>query len=89
MLVDAKANMIGRNIKTGHVPLHDAAEYGNMDAVKQLLELEAPLAPRTKYGRVPAKVAEENDHKAVADFLGGFFFVVFFVVVVRPHSYLL
>lgn len=62
--------MIARNIETGRVPLHEAADYGNMDAVKQLLELDAPLFPRTRDGEVPAQFARCKGHTSIAEFLG-------------------
>lgn len=77
LLVDAKANMIARNIESGRVPLHDAAEHGNLEAVKQLLELDAPQFPRTKFGEIPVQFARDSGHQHVIDFLGLFYLAKF------------
>lgn len=73
MLVDASASMISRNNDNGYVPLHDAARNGNIDAVRQLLELGAPHQPRSSFGFTPARFAREAEHIELADFLGLYF----------------
>uniref|UniRef100_W8BSA2 Tyrosine-protein kinase n=1 Tax=Ceratitis capitata TaxID=7213 RepID=W8BSA2_CERCA len=71
-LIDAKANVQGRNIKNGYVPLHEASKHGNLEAVKVLLESNAPLLPRTTSGEFPIDLAREAGQDAVVDFLSEF-----------------
>lgn len=73
MLVEAKANIQSRNNDTGCVPLHDAAHYGNFDAVKTLLELDAPHLPRSSFGELPVDFAKEAGHTQIVEFLGNYF----------------
>ncbi|KAI8122408.1 Tyrosine-protein kinase shark [Lucilia cuprina] len=68
-LIAANANVQGRNIKNGYVPLHEAAKHGNLDAVKELLAVKAPLLPRTSMGEFPIDLAKEANHTAVVSFL--------------------
>lgn len=68
-LIEANANVQGRNIKNGYVPLHDACKAGNIDAVKVLLESNAPLLPRTTSGEFPIDLAREAGKEAVVKYL--------------------
>lgn len=70
MLVGAKANIQSRNSDTGYVPLHDAAFSGSFEAVKQLLELNAPHLPRTVTGKTPLRLAMENGYTEIVNYLG-------------------
>lgn len=70
MLVDAGANIQSRNNTTGCVPLHDAAENGNFEAVEQLLELGAPHLPRSSDGELPSDFAKAGGHINIVNFLG-------------------
>ncbi|XP_036330066.1 tyrosine-protein kinase Shark isoform X1 [Rhagoletis pomonella] len=68
-LINAKANVQGRNIKNGYVPLHDASKNGNLEAVKELLDAHAPLLPRTTSGEFPIDLAREAGQDEVVKFL--------------------
>ncbi|EDW79672.1 uncharacterized protein Dwil_GK17895 [Drosophila willistoni] len=68
-LINAQANVQGRNIENGYVPLHDAAKYGNLEAVQELLAAQAPLLPRTSSGEFPFDLAKEAGQTAVEDYL--------------------
>ena len=49
--------------------MHEAAKYGNLNAVKELLAVKAPLLPRTSLGEFPIDLAKEANHKDVESFL--------------------
>uniref|UniRef100_A0A1B0FHV1 Tyrosine-protein kinase n=1 Tax=Glossina morsitans morsitans TaxID=37546 RepID=A0A1B0FHV1_GLOMM len=68
-LLLAQANVQGRNIKNGYVPLHEAAKCGNLEAVKELLSFHAPLLPRTSLGEFPLDLAKRAGHREVVAFL--------------------
>lgn len=68
-LIAANANVQCRNIENGHVPLHEAAKYGNLEAVQELLAAHAPLLPRTSAGEFPFDLAKEAEQTAVEQFL--------------------
>ncbi|XP_059607389.1 tyrosine-protein kinase Shark isoform X2 [Phlebotomus argentipes] len=69
LLIDSNANIQARNNETGCVPLHDAAEHGNLDAVKVLLEASAPLRPRSACGELPIDFARDKGHSHVVEYL--------------------
>nr|XP_014098252.1 tyrosine-protein kinase Shark isoform X2 [Bactrocera oleae] len=71
-LIEAKANVQGRNIKNGYVPLHDACKNGNIDAVKVLLQSNAPLLPRTTSGEFPIDLAREAGKVDVVKYLSDY-----------------
>nr|XP_016928649.1 tyrosine-protein kinase Shark [Drosophila suzukii] len=68
-LIAAQANVQGRNIENGYVPLHEAAKHGNLEAVQELLLAEAPPLPRTSSGEFPFDLAKEAGQTAVEEFL--------------------
>ncbi|KAH8277965.1 hypothetical protein KR018_011088 [Drosophila ironensis] len=68
-LISAQANVQGRNIENGYVPLHEAAKYGNLEAVKELLLGEAPPLPRTTCGEFPFDLAKEAGQTSVEEYL--------------------
>lgn len=78
-LFDAKANIQSRNNDTGYVPLHDAADSGSFDALKTLLELDAPHLPRTTDGRTPLYIANVAGHTEIVAYLG-IFHIFFFLL---------
>lgn len=51
------------------MPLHEAAKHGNLDVVKELLGVKAPLLPRTSMGEFPIDLAKEANHTEVVSFL--------------------
>lgn len=57
--------------KSGNTALHMAADAGNLDAVMFLLGRGAKADVENAEGATPAKSARINDHKHVADALGG------------------
>ncbi|XP_016986006.1 tyrosine-protein kinase Shark isoform X2 [Drosophila rhopaloa] len=71
-LISAQANVQGRNIENGYVPLHEAAKHGNLEAVQELLLAEAPPLPRTSSGEFPFDLAKEAGQTAVEEFLLGY-----------------
>lgn len=68
-MISANANIQNRNIENGYVPLHDAAKFGNMEAVQELLKSKAPHMPRTDSGEFPSDLAKENGHIEIETFL--------------------
>ncbi|XP_020798316.1 tyrosine-protein kinase shark [Drosophila serrata] len=68
-LIAAQANVQGRNIENGYVPLHEAAKHGNLEAVQELLLAEAPPLPRTSSGEFPFDLAKEAGQTSVEEFL--------------------
>nr|XP_023011700.1 tyrosine-protein kinase shark [Leptinotarsa decemlineata] len=63
------ANIQARNTETGTVPLHEAANRGHKEVVKELLSLNAPARPRNKNNLIPAQLARMNKHLDCADIL--------------------
>lgn len=53
----------------GATPLHLAADHGNMEAVKWLVEKGAYLNVKDKRGRTPKLVAKEAGNKMIVKFL--------------------
>ncbi|XP_035791172.1 tyrosine-protein kinase Shark-like isoform X2 [Anopheles albimanus] len=72
MLVKAAANVQARNSETGWVPLHEAAENGNIDAIKELLANGAPHRPRSDFGEMPSDRARHRGHFGVVEFLNAY-----------------
>lgn len=71
-MIGAQANVQGRNIRNGYVPLHEAAKHGNLEAVKELLSVHVPLLPRTSIGEFPIDLAKEANHEDVVGFLDAY-----------------
>lgn len=72
MLIEANAYIDARNNSTGRVPLHEAANNGNLEVVKFLMDLGVPHLPRCTFGQVPAQLARDAGHIATAEYLGNF-----------------
>lgn len=68
-LISAKSNIQTRNIETGYVPLHDAAKYGNLEAVQVLLDSGGPNLPRASNGEFPEDLAAEFGHNHIVNYL--------------------
>lgn len=49
--------------------MHDAAKSGNLEAVKQLLAMNAAVMPRTVSGELPIDFAKENGHTEIINYL--------------------
>lgn len=54
--------------------MHDAAKSGNLEAVKQLLSMNAAVMPRTVSGELPIDFAKENGHTEIMNYLGKSFY---------------
>ena len=54
----------------GWVALHEAAMRGNIESVKCLLQLNAPLRPRTPNEDTPRDIAVQYKQQAVVELLG-------------------
>ncbi|XP_052872451.1 tyrosine-protein kinase Shark [Anopheles cruzii] len=72
MLVKASANLQARNNENGWVPLHDAAENGNIETIQELLAHRVPHRPRSSYGEMPSDRARQRGHYAVVEFLNAY-----------------
>ncbi|XP_053669806.1 tyrosine-protein kinase Shark [Anopheles nili] len=72
MLVEASANLQARNSETGWVPLHEAAENGNIDAIQELLRRRVPHRPRSNFGEMPSDLARLRGHYQVVEFLNAY-----------------
>jgi len=57
--------------KFGLTPLHVAAMRGNMVLVRRLVEVGATAEALTGLIKTPADVAEDNEHRDVANYLKG------------------
>ncbi|CAH4031310.1 unnamed protein product [Pieris brassicae] len=62
LITYGNANYQMRHAPTGKVPLHDAAQRGNIECVKVLLKLKAPAHPRTLAKETPAQLAKHYGH---------------------------
>uniref|UniRef100_A0A182K3X2 SH2 domain-containing protein n=1 Tax=Anopheles christyi TaxID=43041 RepID=A0A182K3X2_9DIPT len=69
MLIKASASLQARNSETGWVPLHEAADNGNIDAIKEMLSHRVPHRPRTNFGEMPSDLARHRGHYQVVEFL--------------------
>lgn len=68
-MINANANVQARNNETGWVPLHDAANEGCLEIVKELINVNVPHMPRTNYGEFPIDFARLNGHTQVVEYL--------------------
>lgn len=71
------ADVQERNSTTGWVALHEASFRGNIESVKCLLQLNAPLRPRTPAPdeNTPRELAVRYKQPAVVDLLGKRYFL--------------
>uniref|UniRef100_A0A182J4E7 Tyrosine-protein kinase n=1 Tax=Anopheles atroparvus TaxID=41427 RepID=A0A182J4E7_ANOAO len=72
MLVKASANLQARNSGTGWVPLHEAADNGNLDTIQELLRHRVPHRPRSNFGEMPSDLARQRGHYPVVEFLNAY-----------------
>jgi ankyrin repeat protein len=63
------ADVNAREAETGATPLHHAASWGRLDAVKALLDSGADPTLTSKAGATPLKIALANGHTEAADLL--------------------
>lgn len=64
------ADVQERNATTGWVALHEAAFRGHLECVRVLLQLNAPLRPRTPEEDTPKELAVRYKQKEVVELLG-------------------
>lgn len=64
----ADINKLGQDRKN---PLHYAAESGDLDTVKLLIELGADPSIKTSIGKSAAEIARVSDHPLIANYLEG------------------
>ncbi|XP_058117009.1 tyrosine-protein kinase Shark [Anopheles coustani] len=69
MLVSASANLQARNSDTGWVPLHEAANNGNLETIKEMLRHHVPHRPRSNFGEMPSDLARHRGHYQVVEYL--------------------
>uniref|UniRef100_A0A8W7P8K4 Tyrosine-protein kinase n=1 Tax=Anopheles coluzzii TaxID=1518534 RepID=A0A8W7P8K4_ANOCL len=72
MLIKAAASLQARNSETGWVPLHEAADNGNIEAIQELLSHRVPHRPRTNFGEMPSDLARLRGHYQVVEFLNAY-----------------
>ena len=78
LLVDkGGADVQERNATTGWVALHEAAFRGHTECVKMLLQLNAPLRPRTPEEDTPKELAVRYKQKDIVDLLGEYFLLLY------------
>lgn len=53
----------------GYTPLHYAAAAGHIEATNILLSLDAEVHVKANYGETPIKLARQNGHSKLAEFL--------------------
>lgn len=70
MVEKGGADIQERNATTGWVALHEAAFRGHVDCVKVLLQLNAPLRPRTPEEDTPKELATRYKQREVVELLG-------------------
>jgi ankyrin repeat protein len=71
LLVRHDADLNAKDTARGDTPLHIAAEYGDSDAVRLLLQLGAVRDVRNALGQTPAELAQARRQTAVLGLLRG------------------
>lgn len=64
------ANIQARNTENGWVPMHEAANHGHKEVIKELLSLNAPVNPRTNNNNLPSDLARINGYLDSVQILG-------------------
>lgn len=72
LITEGKADVQDRSPVTGFVALHIAALKGYDDCLKVLLELGAPLHPRSTEGDTPRDLAIKYDHLHIAEIIDNY-----------------
>ncbi|XP_064455159.1 tyrosine-protein kinase HTK16-like isoform X2 [Ornithodoros turicata] len=72
ILLNVGADVQAREVATGRVPMHEAAENGCLDVIKVLLSFGAAARPRTLEDETPLDLALRGGHKECAHFLSVF-----------------
>ena len=68
-LIQMGLNLSATTDRRGYMPIHLAAEAGHIDIVQLLLEAGVDVNARTTYGWTPLKIAVQNKHIEMADYL--------------------
>jgi len=57
-------------ISPGWVPMHEAADQGNLECIKMLHMYNAPLRPRTNEKSTPLHLALRRNHQEIVQYFG-------------------
>ena len=69
LLIDRGADVNQRGGLHSETPLHFAAQYGNVELVKLLLEAKADPTAKEFRGKTPLDVAKERKHPDIVKLL--------------------
>ena len=69
LITIAAVVLVGCGPSVPDISIHDAAKDGNMDAVKQLIQLGANVDQKNLYLQTPLYIAVENGQIEIAKFL--------------------
>ena len=58
--------------KNGKTPLHQAAENGNLDLCKQILENTNDIFPKMNNGNTPSHLAVANNNKEIVSLINSY-----------------
>ena len=72
LVQQGQADMQERCTENGWVPLHEAAARGHENCVETLIELGAPLHPRTTDGDIPRDLALRYGHYQIVELIDNF-----------------
>jgi len=56
-------------LDNGNTPLHLAAYNGHINIVQFLVEHNAIISPRNRYGKTPLRLAEQANEVEIAEYL--------------------
>lgn len=72
LVLQGKADLQDRCPNTGWVALHEAASRGFIDCFHLLVQLGAPLHPRTNDGDTPRDLALRYGHVSISDMIDNY-----------------